>query len=204
MAQGRTGYRSIDDTEVDAESPITESLMFALRDQWVGGLCDSSTLAPSSEKVHVPERAKTTETDTRLALGPDGSGGTQWWLVLRDAELDTASSIALNSTSWTDVLDFNITGIEATYLEHEIELSFYLADSVEGTVLFFKRENASWSSAARAFGTATTGTSEINIGGFRVQVSITTDHVYVKCKHDASTTLSSMIGKLTADTITQP
>ena len=75
MAQTRTGYRLIDDSEVDAESPIPASLAIAWRDQWQGAMCDESTGAPDVDRVALPQRAKTSETNTRLVLVPDGSGG---------------------------------------------------------------------------------------------------------------------------------
>ena len=55
MAQTRSGYRLIDDSEVDADSPITQSLVTALRDQWVG-LSASAGSLPNSERVRVPEK----------------------------------------------------------------------------------------------------------------------------------------------------
>ena len=108
MAQTRTGYVAIDDTQVDAESPITESLMTALRDQWYAALSDAASSAPATDRVQLPERAKcdagdgnqvlhrnplggtpifknvdaaslsTTEINTSLRLQPNGLGGVAW------------------------------------------------------------------------------------------------------------------------------
>lgn len=78
MAQTRGAYELIDDSEVDSESPITESLMTRLRDQWYAALCDGSTTASNDERVSVPGRLKTAETDTQKVLQPDGAGGCIW------------------------------------------------------------------------------------------------------------------------------
>lgn len=78
MAQTRTEYALIDDGEIAAEQPITESLMTRLRDQWFGALCDSTTTADSDERVSLPLRAKTTEMNTAKVLKPDGTGGVEW------------------------------------------------------------------------------------------------------------------------------
>lgn len=75
MAQTRTAYAQIDDSEIDAESPITESLMTRLRDQWFASLCDAGSGASTTERVALPERAKTTDVDTTKFLRPDGAGG---------------------------------------------------------------------------------------------------------------------------------
>ena len=63
MATTIGSFSAIDDTEVDAESPITETLITRLRDNsyWI----DAGT-------------RKTTETDSTKVLKPDGSGGVLW------------------------------------------------------------------------------------------------------------------------------
>ena len=63
MATTVGNFSAIDDTEVDAESPITETLVTRMRDNsyWI----DAGT-------------RRTTETDTSKVLKPDGSGGVQW------------------------------------------------------------------------------------------------------------------------------
>jgi hypothetical protein len=81
MAQTRGAYVAIDDARVDSESPITESLMFDLRDQWFSALCDSGASAagvPDADRVSLPGRAKTDETDTEMVLQPDGAGGVEF------------------------------------------------------------------------------------------------------------------------------
>ena len=75
MAQTRTAYALVDDSEIDAESPITESLMLRLRDQWFGALADAASAAPTADRVALPERAKTDNVTTTHFLRPDGSGG---------------------------------------------------------------------------------------------------------------------------------
>ena len=63
MATTVGSFSAIDDSEVDAESPITETLITRLRDNsyWI----DAGT-------------RKTTETDSTKVLKPDGSGGVEW------------------------------------------------------------------------------------------------------------------------------
>lgn len=63
MATTVAAFSAIDDTEVDAESPITESLMKRMRDNsyWV-----------------IQGTTKTTSTDTTKVLKPDGSNGVTW------------------------------------------------------------------------------------------------------------------------------
>jgi hypothetical protein len=63
MATTVGNFSAIDDSEVDAESPITETLVTRLRDNsyWI----DAGT-------------RQTTQTSTTRVLTPDGSGGVQW------------------------------------------------------------------------------------------------------------------------------
>lgn len=78
MAQTRGAYVAIDDNRVDAESPITESLMFDMRDQWFAALCTSPTAAPTSDRVRLPERVQTPNLTLNDVLSPDGLGGAVW------------------------------------------------------------------------------------------------------------------------------
>jgi len=63
MATTIGAFSAIDDSEVDSESPITESLVTRLRDNsyWI-----------------IEGTNKTTETDTAKTLRPDGAGGVVW------------------------------------------------------------------------------------------------------------------------------
>ena len=63
MATTVGNFSAIDDSEVDAESPITETLVTRLRDNsyWI----DAGT-------------RQTTQTSTTRVLTPDGSGGVAW------------------------------------------------------------------------------------------------------------------------------
>tara|TARA_R110000737_G_scaffold56106_1_gene80158 strand:- start:359 stop:835 length:477 start_codon:yes stop_codon:yes gene_type:complete len=63
MATTVASFSAIDDTAIDAESPIVESMVKQMRDNsyWI----DAGT-------------RKTTETDTKKTLKPDGSGGVAW------------------------------------------------------------------------------------------------------------------------------
>lgn len=72
MATTVGSFSAIDDTEVDAESPITETLMTRMRDNsyWI----DAGT-------------RQTTQTSTTKVLTPDGSGGVSW------VEIDTIGGV---------------------------------------------------------------------------------------------------------------
>jgi len=85
MATTVGGFSAIDDTEVDAESPITETLITRLRDNsyWI----DAGT-------------KQTTITDTSKVLKPDGSGGVVWGAGGGSGEKGTLTTIALDTT-WT-------------------------------------------------------------------------------------------------------
>ena len=66
------GWIEICDSEVDAESPITQSLMFRLRDNPYDALTQVSTAAPDEWRIQAPERMRTTSNNTALVLGPNG------------------------------------------------------------------------------------------------------------------------------------
>ena len=78
MAVTVGSWASIDDTEIDAESPITESLMVRNRDNsyWI----DAGT-------------RKTTQTSQTKVLVPDGSGGVEWVEVATLSAINGSSSI---------------------------------------------------------------------------------------------------------------
>lgn len=83
MATTVGAFSAIDDSEVDSESPITESLVTRLRDNsyWI-------------------DQAQTTETDTTLVLKPDGSGGTNWSGTI----VDGTTGVVINaSTTWATI-----------------------------------------------------------------------------------------------------
>ncbi len=106
MAQTRTPYLIIDDSEIDAESPITESLMTRLRDQWYAALADPATAAPASDRVAAPERLKDTR-GTPTAGDPlvsDGSGGFEF-----GPSLGSIGNITSNTGDPVDFLDVTIT-----------------------------------------------------------------------------------------------
>lgn len=86
MATTVGAFTAIDDTEVDAESPITESLATRLRDNayW---LIEGTTL--------------TTETASSQYLETDGTGGVQWTPANGSNILDgEKGTISLVTTSW--------------------------------------------------------------------------------------------------------
>jgi hypothetical protein len=89
MATTVGSFSAIDDTEVDAESPITETLMTRMRDNsyWI----DAGT-------------RQTTQTSTTKVLAPDGSGGVAWVEVdTLVSGIDGSKGLAttFTSVSWT-------------------------------------------------------------------------------------------------------
>ncbi len=90
MATTVGNFTAIDDTEVDAESPITESLMTRLRDNayWVN---EGTT--------------QTTSTDDTTYLRPDGSGGVEWADTsdIANSPSYTGAGIATSSGSPTQI-----------------------------------------------------------------------------------------------------
>ena len=104
MATTVGNFSATDDTAIDVESPITETLMKETRDNpyWI----DAGT-------------KKTTITDTSLVLKPDGSGGVEWGSVV--AIDGTTGTLANPTTSWqtittstSGVLILSITQLAAT------------------------------------------------------------------------------------------
>ena len=83
MATTVGGFSAIDDTEVDAESPITETLITRLRDNsyWI----DAGT-------------RRTGETSTTKVLTPNGSGGVAW------VEVATIADPSIDGTKGSGVL----------------------------------------------------------------------------------------------------
>lgn len=84
MATTVSAFSAIDDTEVDAESPITESLMTRMRDNsyWI-----------------IEGTNKTTETTTGKFLEPDGSNGVRWTTVDSSTILDGTKGVFTWSAS---------------------------------------------------------------------------------------------------------
>ena len=74
MADTPSNYSSIDDSEVDAESPITESLATRWRDNPRAAMSDLGS-PPADYRLSLPDRAFTTEDDNHCALHADGDGG---------------------------------------------------------------------------------------------------------------------------------
>ena len=105
MGQLRTNYRLIDDNEVDADSALTASLITALRDQWQGALCNVAGGGITADRVALPDRAKTVDTDQSKVLKPDGSGGVEW----EHGKLTARSSSY--GTGATSTLTINIDNI---------------------------------------------------------------------------------------------
>ena len=83
MATTVASFSAVDDSEIDADSPITETLMKRQRDNpyWI----DAGT-------------KKTTVTDTKKILKPDGSGGVVWADSAANGTKGTISTTTLSST----------------------------------------------------------------------------------------------------------
>lgn len=121
MAQTRTAYRQIDDDEIDADSPLTQTLMTALRDQWYGALCNATGLQTDDERVRCPERLKHASVANKF-LVTDGAGGftledvptvaNPWGQGTAFAQLsagqDTAGIGLANTGTWDDTSNMTI------------------------------------------------------------------------------------------------
>ncbi len=70
-------YDPILDSEVDAESPITESLMTRLRDN-PDAVAAGAASVPALKKILFPEATRTTNVDVTARAAPDGTGGVRW------------------------------------------------------------------------------------------------------------------------------
>lgn len=70
-------YDAILDSQVDSESPLTESLMTQLRDNPEMVHSGDATV-PSLKRILVPNALRTNEVDTSSTLVPDGLGGVRW------------------------------------------------------------------------------------------------------------------------------
>jgi hypothetical protein len=85
MATTVSSFSAIDDTEVDADSPVTESLMTRMRDNsyWID-----------------PASTRTTATSNTLVLTPNQSAGTtQWQEITTLGSLDGTKGAGTWSTS---------------------------------------------------------------------------------------------------------
>jgi len=75
----RTAYSDLEDGEIDAESPLIETVMFRLRDNWNSALCSSDGTGPDTSgnnRVRCPERLKTDGPEAaNQLLSSDGAGG---------------------------------------------------------------------------------------------------------------------------------
>ena len=130
MAQTRGPYELVDDTEVSAESPVTESLAFRLRDQWFAALADHASAAPASDRVAVPERLKTEELDVSKRLVPDGAGGVEWVSGAISTLLSTTGTANNNARLTSAELE---TGVWLVYGAHEVTVTGDFASFVAVT-----------------------------------------------------------------------
>lgn len=79
MAWTQGPYAIVNDTEVDAESPVTQSLMFRLRDNAFAGMQGDPNAIADDRGVWVDKNGQsaiqTDELDVNKVLKPDGAGG---------------------------------------------------------------------------------------------------------------------------------
>jgi hypothetical protein len=72
-----TAYDPILNTEVDAESPITQSLMERMRDNPIA-VAEGDPSVPYANLIKVPQALRTDEVSTLARLVPDGAGNVRW------------------------------------------------------------------------------------------------------------------------------
>ena len=103
MATTIGSFSAIDDSEVDAESPITETLITRLRDNsyWI----DAGT-------------RKTTQTSQTKVLVPDGSGGAEWVELSTITGAGDKGLFTSISTTWV-----TITSATSGLLRLDVEYS---------------------------------------------------------------------------------
>ena len=178
MAVTIGNFTAINDSEVDAESPITESLVTRLRDNayWVNA-----------------GTTKTTETTATKYLKPDGSGGVSWGDT-SDIGVDGIHGVLAVGTSFQTVLsrtDKKVV-IFTIYYDSGVDTNYDGA----GVQFVIKTEDntvsAAGISAASSDSTATgdldsasvscgKATIDLNSGNYRVKVGAGTGSlVYVQ------------------------
>ena len=104
MADTPSNYSAIDDSEVDAESPITESLATRWRDNPRAAMAGLGS-PPSDYRLSLPDRASTAETNGNAALHANGLGGVVFKnpdaLGLATSETTTGLRLAPNGAGGT-------------------------------------------------------------------------------------------------------
>ena len=165
MATTVGNFSAIDDTEVDAESPITETLVTRLRDNsyWI----DAGT-------------RRTTETDTSKVLQPDGAGGVVWGggggggakgtltysLALTPQTVTTSTSGTLR-ISYTQ--HFNTTSSNRTIGSGSIIIDLS-DDTFDGSGGFEKLSVSAYTSGSAVYtGTLTSSFASVGIVGPLIQ-----------------------------------
>ena len=168
MATTVGGFSAIDDTEVDAESPITETLITRLRDNsyWI----DAGT-------------RQTTQTSTTKVLTPNGSGGVAWVEVGGIAGVDgTKGSVAISNASGSPTQVAIVTS--SIFSGKWVTYSFYI-DSGDDTYVGFDDQANSALSGTLSGSYATIYTNASGTSIFCKKVS--TNYEFYSC---FSTTLS--------------
>ena len=152
-------FRSIDDSEVDAESPITETLVTRLRDNsyWI----DAGT-------------RETTQTSTTKVLTPNGSGGVAW------VEVATIADPGIDGTKGSGVL--GISGAASQFAEQSGKVFQFTCRGPQGSDfaativldqsdLSYSVMGVSDSNLVSSSGTATSSFVDILDGGLFIRVT---------------------------------
>ena len=121
MATTVGSFSAIDDTEVDAESPITETLVTRLRDNsyWI----DAGT-------------RQTTQTSTTKVLTPDGSGGVQWVEANTIAGVDGTKGAGTMGTTSGAAISVSIISNRILNFESTVQQSRIIIDSSDDSFVF--------------------------------------------------------------------
>ena len=176
MAVTIGNFSPVDDGEIDAESPMTETLMKRNRDNsyWI----DAGT-------------RKTTETDTSKVLKPDGSGGVEWGsgggagTHASDVSTGMAAEVSISVPSSTKMVLGDASAESGLVLGNVMKTNYSLSISslsFKYTSIFYDKNTDSTSISA-GVGTLTLTTSYqaiSNMGTFVFSVKYDSGILYIK------------------------
>lgn len=154
MATTVSSFSAIDDNEVDAESPITESLMTRMRDNsyWID-----------------PASTRTTATSNTLVLTPNQTAGTTQWQEIGD--------IAINGTKGTitafTAFFTTITTLQTGYLFFDFH--FYNTHTASASVKVDLSDDTFVSSYKNSGSGTNAGVASGTIPASSIDVAVITD-----------------------------
>jgi hypothetical protein len=155
MATTVDPFSAIDDNEVDAESPITESLMTRMRDNsyWID-----------------PASTRTTATSNTLVLTPDQTAGTTQWQEIGDLGVidGTKGTITAFTTSFT-----TITTLQTGYLFFDFH--FYNTNTASASVKVDLSDDTFVSSYMNSGSGTNTGVASGTIPASSIDVAVITN-----------------------------